>query len=84
MFQSGCGVISGISFGLQEVTTLKEENAKLRKMRTHMDDELNELTENLFGVCDCVWVCSRLLRCVCVAGFFWCVADLEVCVCSRL
>ena len=29
---------------------LKEENESLRKTRTEMDDELHQLTENLFEV----------------------------------
>ena len=33
---------------LQELEELKEENGKLRKIRTTMDDELHTLTENLF------------------------------------
>jgi hypothetical protein len=33
---------------LQELATLKEENEKLRHVRSNMDNEIHELTENLF------------------------------------
>ena len=35
---------------LQELATLKEENEKLRHVRSNMDNEIHELTENLFEV----------------------------------
>ena len=41
----------------QELQSLKEENSKLRNMRSDMDDELHQLTENLFEVCVCVCAC---------------------------
>ena len=45
----------------QELTSVREENEKLKQVRTTMDDELHTLTENLFEVCECD-VCV----CVCV------------------
>lgn len=35
-------------FLLQELEELKNENCKLKEMRTTMDDEMHTLTENLF------------------------------------
>ena len=32
----------------RELDSLKEENSKLKNMRTDMDDELHQLTEDLF------------------------------------
>ena len=35
---------------VQELAAVKEENEKLRNVRTTMDNEIHELTENLFEV----------------------------------
>ena len=43
------------SFSLQELESVKEENSKLKNMRTDMDDELHQLTENLFEVSVCMF-----------------------------
>ena len=37
---------------VQELAAVKEENEKLRNVRTTMDNEIHELTENLFEVHD--------------------------------
>ena len=42
------------SLSLQELESVKEENSKLKNMRTDMDDELHQLTENLFEVSVCM------------------------------
>ena len=37
---------------MQELAAVKEENEKLRNVRSTMDNEIHELTENLFEVHD--------------------------------
>ena len=50
MHIGGCGACDS-HVTSQELASVKEENERLRHVRSNMDNEIHELTENLFEVC---------------------------------